>query len=127
MGKKIGGRIAWALAFGIASWAAKYGVSYLRGQELGLTGAGPGRLRRRRDSDLRRQAVQRPGKCKHRKTAAGAILQLLREQHGRSDIGSLRELSGLSDAQKIAEMKPLIDASYRLCLQELEHSLPTAK
>jgi hypothetical protein len=88
----------------------------------------PGRLRRRRDSDLRRQAVQRPGKCKHRKAAAGAYCNCF--ANGMADRISdnrLRELSGLSDAQKIAEMKPLIDASDRLCLQELEHSLPTAK
>ncbi len=38
MGRNIGGWIACAAAFGTAFFIAKYGVGYVKGEELGLTG-----------------------------------------------------------------------------------------
>jgi hypothetical protein len=128
MGKKIGGWIVWALAFGIAFWAAKYGVSYLRGQELRLTGASRdafvgAAIRTCRDKQFNAPEnanIAKPLLLQYCNCFANGVADRISNNRP-------RELSGLSDAQKIAEMKPVMDASDALCLQELEHSLRTAK
>ena len=128
MGRKIGGWIAWAAAFGVAFFVVKYGVSYVKGQEVGLTGA-------MRDGFVG-GAIRTCGEKQMNDPANAGISKAILSMYcncyangiaDRISENQLRAVSDLPAGQRVAAPQPVIDAVTPVCIDEAERAMPTAK